>query len=245
MDIVETSLYKNCIRLRHASLERSIEDISLSRNFDNDQKYLFGIAALLASILAVEIKDDQGSLFVTLKSKSKNISVTAICETDGRLRGYSNELDEIIDDYEYMLVIGKRLYVRGDYQSAVTGDSPESLIYEYFKNSSQTKFKSYLNIENNKYLLIVSEFMPGHDITLSDEYYENNGIEGLIEKSIKSLLNNDIDAEDIISDNKVDIYFGCTCSKRKLHMLLQAQNIDIVPGMQIQCKQCGKIYTFE
>ena len=42
----------------------------------------------------------------------------------------------------------------------------------------------------------------------------------------------------------IPLSYGCTCSKRKLRVILEEQGVDIAEGTEAECRLCGKIYRF-
>ncbi len=245
MDRCESLIYNTNIRVRRVILNDVIEQISAIRGFNEEERKLFTFSALLATALATEIKDDDGSVFVSLKAPYGGTVATAFCETDGRLRGYVDKKDpDPLTDGSCLLTVGKRLYVRGDYQSSVMGETPEKAAEAYFINSAQTK--ASLKIEYGKEsALYLCEYLPGHDVnTTEQKAAELKDKKAMLEKAMEEAQALTEAAAEMSHQSTTNIVYGCTCSKRKLRAIFDSQGIIVEEGMEAVCRLCGKIYTY-
>lgn len=256
-DIVKSYIYDNDIKLKIAFINKSIEEISKAQNFSEEEKSLFASSALFAAIYATEQKDDKGSVYASFKYPKQRLSLTAVCETDGRLRGYSEEYSSsTVSENEVLLVAGIRLAVRGEYQSAVVADNPEDLVSIYYKNSNQTKAKVRFIEKDGIKALIVAEYLPGHYVNYKTDDKKPNT--EMIDKKLKSTMNiayeiamaeielykiSSVNHEKIKQLADIEISFGCTCSKRKIKEAIISCQEDIELPFEATCKLCGKVYT--
>ena len=127
------------------------------QHFDETEKKLLIPAALFAAAYASEQKDDNGSVYVSFKYPEHKRSFTAICETDGRIRGYREDYIPPEQNRENILLItGVRLSARGDYQSAVTARDVGSVLNAFFQNSSQTEAEIRLTEKDGNPVLVLS-----------------------------------------------------------------------------------------
>ncbi len=245
MDRNETYIYNRNIRVRRTFLGEVIDEISAIRNFDSTERELFTFSAMLAAALASEIKDDEGSVFVSLKAPTGGKVATAFCETDGRLRGYADlKPADPLTDGNYLLTVGIRLYVRGDYQSTVTADTPENAALAYFINSAQTKAAIKINYgkESQMYLC---EYLPGHDVNTTEQVKaELKDKKQILEIALAEAQKEPEDVAEMVKQTQTPIVYGCTCSKRKLRAIFESQGITVEEGMEAECRLCGKVHTF-
>lgn len=245
MDRNETFIYNKNIRVRRTFLGKVIDEISDIRKFDPTERELFTFSAMLAAALASEIKDDEGSVFVSLKAPVGGKVATAFCETDGRLRGYADmKPADPLTDGRYLLTVGIRLYVRGDYQSTVTADTPENAALAYFLNSAQTKATVKINYGQES-AMYLCEYLPGHDVNTTDQVKaELKDKKGMLEKALEEAIKDPATVEEMEAQAVTHIVYGCSCTKRKLRAIFESQGIQIGDGMEAECRLCGKIYRF-
>jgi len=245
MDRCEAFIYNTNIRIRRVFLKDVIAQISAARSFDEEEKKLFAFSAMLASALATEIKDDNGSVFVSLKAPYGGTVATAFCETDGRLRGYADKKDpDPLTDGKCLLTVGRRLYVRGDYQSSVMGATPEEAAEAYFINSAQTKATLKINYGEESQLYLC-EYLPGHDVNTSEQKQaELKDKKLMLEKALEAAQEDPAKIAEMSLQATTPIVHGCTCSKRKLRVVFESQGINIEEGMEAVCRLCGKVYTY-
>ena len=111
MDAVETFIYDSDIRIKAVRLSESLENLFAAQSVSEKDRLLFSKAALLSAAFASEEKDDDGSVFVSVKDPETRTAFTALCETDGRLRGTPDEYKGNGFD-EKVLTVGRRLVSR-------------------------------------------------------------------------------------------------------------------------------------
>ncbi len=245
MDAVETFIYDSDIRIKAVRLSESLENLFEAQNISEKDKVLFSKAALLSAAFASEEKDDDGSVFVSVKDPETRTAFTALCETDGRLRGTPDEYKENGFD-ETVLTVGRRLVSRGDYQSAVMGRNFEDAAREYFSSSRQTKAETAFPDGKT---FVFAEYFPGHDVNYlagakkaTPEYIESKLSDGMT--AILSLLKDGKPNEKLKKVSETEIVFGCTCTKRKIKKALEATENLTFP-IEVRCRFCGKTYTIE
>lgn len=245
MDAVETFIYDSDIRIKAVGLSESLEDLFEAQNISERDRLLFSKAALLAAAFASEEKDDDGSVFVSVKDPETRTAFTALCETDGRLRGTPDEYKENGFD-ETVLTVGRRLVSRGDYQSAVMGRNFEDAAREYFSSSRQTKAETAFPDGKT---FVFAEYFPGHDVNYltgakkaTPEYIESKLSDGMT--AILSYLEDGKPSEKLKKVSETEIVFGCTCTKRKIKKALEATENLTLP-VEVRCRFCGKTYTIE
>lgn len=256
-DLVKGSIYQTDVRVKIACLNESVQTLSEKRNFSAAETQRFFPAALFAAIYATEQKDDEGSVFISFKFPEEQKAYTAVCETDGRLRGYTEPFtpNQALGN-NILFVSGIRLALRGDYQSAVSAKDVPSAIADFYKNSRQTKADFSLFSYRGHHLLILAEYLPGHDVNYRDEskklseeaiFQKLKEAVGQAEKTAKQAL----DAAAITRQTTEDLFllpitFGCTCSKRKIKQaLLTSGEQDLTFPLFANCKLCGKEYRIE
>ncbi len=248
MDIVNTFIYDNDIRIKATLLKNSLKELFKAQSMPKEKTPLFSKAALLAATFATEEKDDNGAIYVSIKDPNTKTALTAVCETDGRLRG-------CVDVYkdssfsETILTVGRKLAIRGDYQSSVIGKDIEVAAEEYFKSSRQTKAKIKFFTFEDSDGFIFSEYFPGHNVNFQDENkkptpeYLSKKLETALETAIEATIKNrSIDILKKVSTTK--IIFGCTCSKRRIKQAL-SQTHDLTFPVEIKCRFCGKNYIID
>ena len=245
MDAVETFIYDSDIRIKAVRLSESLENLFAAQSVSEKDRILFSKAALLSAAFASEEKDDDGSVFVSVKDPATRTAFTALCETDGRLRGTPDEYKESGFD-ETVLTVGRRLVSRGDYQSAVMGKTFEDAAKEYFSSSRQTKAKTAFPDGKT---FVFAEYFPGHDVNYlagakkaTPEYIESKLSDGMT--AILSLLKDGKPNEKLKKVSETEIVFGCTCTKRKIKKALEATENLTFP-IEVRCRFCGKTYTIE
>ncbi len=245
MDAVETFIYDSDIRIKAVRLSESLENLFAAQSVSATDRILFSKAALLSAAFASEEKDDDGSVFVSVKDPETRTAFTALCETDGRLRGTPDEYKESGFD-ETVLTVGRRLVSRGDYQSAVMGKTFEDAAKEYFSSSRQTKAKTAFPDGKT---FVFAEYFPGHDVNYlagekkaTPEYIESKLSDGTA--AILSLLKDGKPNEKLKKVSETEIVFGCTCTKRKIKKALEATENLTFP-IEVRCRFCGKTYTIE
>lgn len=245
MDAVETFIYDSDIRIKAVRLSESLENLFAAQSVSEKDRILFSKAALLSAAFASEEKDDDGSVFVSVKDPETRTAFTTLCETDGRLRGTPDEYKESGFD-ETVLTVGRRLVSRGDYQSAVMGKNFEDAAKEYFSSSRQTKAKTAFPDGKT---FVFAEYFPGHDVNYlagakkaTPEYIESKISDGMT--AILSLLKDGKPNEKLKKVSETEIVFGCTCTKRKIKKALEATENLTFP-IEVRCRFCGKTYTIE
>lgn len=248
MDSVKTYIYDTDIRLKTVFLSESLTDIFKAQNIEKDKTELFSKAALLSAAFASEQKDDEGSVYVSIKDPYTQTALTALCETDGRLRGCIDRYEES-QFSEIILTIGQKLTVRGDYQSSVMGKNLEAAAAEYFIASRQTKAKTEFLSLKDGCGFIFAEYFPGHDVNFKDENKAPNAeyIKNKLAKSISEAIHTFQSGETVkelklVSETK--IIFGCTCNKRKIKRALTASENITLP-IEVKCNFCGKTYIID
>ena len=233
-DYVKNYIYQEHIRVKHVVIEDAIEEICNMQQFDKTDKMLFTPAALFAAAYASEQKNDSGSAYVSYKYPKQNRSYTAICETDGRIRGYQESYTPPDSNAENILLIaGVKLAARGDYQSAVMAQDVEAATQAFFNNSSQTE--AALRFGSNELLWV--EYLPGHGNAASDAQRQK------IRKELSDVIK-DVRASEMKFLSELPISFGCTCSKRKIKQTIdtaQIKNLEF--PLEVTCKFCGKKYS--
>lgn len=245
MDTVETYVYDTDIRIKAVSLSKSLDDVFSAQNIPESARPLFSKAATLAAVFASEEKDDDGSIFVSVKDPKTKTALTVLCETDGRLRGNTDVYSESSFN-DTVLTVGRRLVVRGDYQSAVMGKTVEDATREYFLSSRQTKAKTAFFGDTGFFF---AEYFPGHDVN-----YRAGAKKADAEYIEKKLCAATAEAEKIFSKEPTDeklkklsetpVVFGCTCTKRKIkNALANSENISF--PAEVKCRFCGKTYIIE
>lgn len=244
MDGTSVYIINEHIRLRVVTLSETLDEISGIRGFTDEERENFGFAALLAAALASDIKDDDGSILVSLRLPLTRRCFTAFCETDGRLRGYADTKDpDPLIDGSYLLTVGRRLSVRGDYTSTVSGQTAHEAAKAYYTNSNQTK--ADIQYQPGKISrLFVAEYLPGHDVNTVEA--KDAKLEDKIAELSAVLAAASENPESPGGDfsHFIPLSYGCTCSKRKLRVILEEQGVDIAEGTEAECRLCGKIYRF-
>lgn len=257
-DSVKGYIYKKDVRIKISILQTSLEQIAEKRGFSPQETKSFTPAALFAALYATEQKDDSGSVYISFKFPQEQKAYTAICETDGRLRGYSEEYipGGALKD-EVLFISGIRLALRGDYQSAVSAINLKAAISDFYKNSRQTKADFDLFSYNKHQILAIAEYLPGHDVNyrsgekvLSDEDIQNKLKEAVSEAKTWIQTQSDNESSPLPEGFEamftLPVSFGCTCTKRKIKQaLLSAGETNLDFPVNISCKFCGKEYTLE
>ena len=245
MDTVETFIYDTDVRIKSVMLSQSLEKLFEAQQISEKDRVLFSKAALLSAAFASEEKDDDGSVFVSVKDPATKTAFTALCETDGRLRGTPDEYKENGFD-ETVLTVGRKLVSRGDYQSAVMGENFEAAAKEYFSSSRQTKAKTAFPDGKT---FVFAEYFPGHDVNYlagakkaTPEYIEEKLTDGMA--AILSFIEAGKPCEKLKKVSETEIVFGCTCTKRKIKKALEATGNLTLP-VEVKCRFCGKTYTIE
>ena len=244
MDGTQVYIVNEHIRLRIVTLSNVLDEIASVRKFTDDEREMFGFAALLSAALASDIKDDDGSILTSLRLPMTQRCFTAFCETDGRLRGYADtkEPDPLIDG-SYLLTVGRRLAVRGDYTSTVSGSTALDAAKAYYTNSNQTK-ADMIYRPGTVSRLFVAEYLPGHDVNTVES--KDAKLEDKIGELSRVLADAAVNPDNPGGEfqNFIPLTYGCTCSKRKLRVILEEQNIGVTDGTEAECRLCGKVYRF-
>ena len=237
MDKVKTFIYDNDIRIKKVFLEKSLSDIFSVQNFSENSKELFIKSAMFSVALSDDIKDDEGMIYVSTKDPKSHSAVTALCETDGRLRGCEDEF--IPSSFEETVItVGRRLEVRGEYQSSVLGDDFEKAVEEFFSSSRQTKAKTYYCDE----FFIMAEFFPGHDVNFQDDLKKPS--DGEIFEKIDKAIDLAKEEKDLKFLSEKEISFGCTCNEEKIKEALTGEEGLSFP-LDVRCHFCGKTYVID
>lgn len=245
MDKVETYIYDTDVRIKAVRLSKSLEDVFEAQNIEPTARPIFAKAALLAAAFASEEKDDEGSVFVSVKVPETKTSLTVLCETDGRLRGSTDAYTS--DNFgETVLTVGRRLVVRGDYQSAVIGKTFEEATKEYFLSSRQTKAKTaFPKSEDSAFFF--AEYFPGHDVNYragakkADAEYIEKKLTEAMGAAANLFSGNPLELKKV---SETAVKFGCTCTKRKIkHAIADTENLTF--PIEVKCRFCGKTYIIE
>lgn len=254
-DSVKGYIYQKDVRLKIAALNHSLTEIKKKRGFISGDMEKFTPAALFAAIYATEQKDDDGSVYISFKFPQEKKAYTAICETDGRLRGYGEDFSPSgLLKNEILFVSGVRLALRGDYQSAVAAPDIPQALAGFYADSRQTKAELLLFTAGEIQVLAIAEYLPGHDVNYrsGQKILTENEIRQKLRQAVllcRETLQTDLaaslppDFEEMFS---LDITFGCTCSKRKIKQALLTSGEEI-PEFPIvaNCKLCGKEYIIQ
>lgn len=254
-DSVKGYLYGQDVRIKIARLKTTVDQISERRNFSAAEQEKFIPAALFAAVYATEQKDDDGSVYISFKFPDEKKAYTAICETDGRLRGYQEDfVPNNALNHEILFISGVRLSLRGDYQSAIAADNIHATIRDFYKNSRQTKAEFSFFSQNGANGLIIAEYLPGHDVNYRSEekLLSEETVRQKLKKAIgffsETLLSSPEKSlpEEFKEVLSLEVHFGCTCSKRKIKQALASSGeTDLEFPLSVSCKFCGKEYTIE
>lgn len=248
MDNITTLIYDTDIRIKAVSLKKSLTDLFSAQGIPETKRELFTKAALIAAAFSSEEKDDDGAVYVSVKDPATKTALTAVCETDGRLRGCMDEYRES-SFKETVLTVGRKLAIRGDYQSSVMGENLEEASREYFKASRQTKAKiAFFETDCDKHF-VFAEYFPGHDVNFKDEnvganaeYIEKKLCEGL--DAAAAFTDGKIASDKLKKVAETPVIFGCTCNKRRIKKAL-VQTEGLTLPVEVKCRFCGKTYIID
>ncbi len=254
------------VRGEWVHLDSAWQTMLKADNYPDSVKKVLGETLAAVVLLSATLKYS-GSLILQIKSSGPVHLLVVQATSEGTVRGLARYQDEVPDTDSLKELFGEGNMVitiqpnngTKPYQGivAMTGDTMQSCLQEYFAQSEQLATELYLAADETSCAGLLLQRLPG-DVNDEDGWDRATALaETLSSKDLlawdsEELIHKLYHQEEVNLFDAETIKFLCTCSPEKIENVIQSLGeaeaqavLDEQGSISVDCEFCNKNYRFD